>query len=204
MKWNGIVSQRENTRMQIRLTTENSTHATSTQATRQGQMKVPRARAACAVARRLAPRVKARPAGSECHSPADSGVRGRCRLAPPAFRDGSSAVASSSAAASRAAAAGDGSGAMIAGVCWRGRNRAPSLRPVATVCRSRPAVPSLRGELVSLTTNRLDQVETEFRAEAADADIDHVGAGIEVIPPHRGEQLPFGHRLPYVLHELTQ
>ena len=45
MKWNGIVSQCENTRMKIRFTTEKRAHATSTQATRHGQLKVPRSRA---------------------------------------------------------------------------------------------------------------------------------------------------------------
>jgi hypothetical protein len=59
--------------MHTRLATENSTHATSTQATRHGQAKLPRARAARALARRLTPRVRAHPAGSECHSPAGSG-----------------------------------------------------------------------------------------------------------------------------------
>src|SRR5258707_391544 len=87
----------------------------------------------------------------------------------------------------------------------RCRARASRARmPMARVCLSHPAIASLRGELVSFTTHRLDQVETEFGAEAADADVDHVGAGIEVVPPHRREQLPLGHRLPGVLHELTE
>src|SRR5882757_512876 len=137
MKWNGTVSQCENTRMASRFAAENSAQTTSTQATRHGQLKLPRARAARAVARRLATRVKASPAGSECHRPAATGA------------------AASRGVTFSGAATGDGSGPRArVGVCWRSR--------------SHPAIPSLRGELVSLTTHRLDQVETEFRAEAAD------------------------------------
>ena len=89
MKWNGIVSQCENTRMRIRFSTENKTHATSTQATRHGQLKAPGSlsrswtRAARALARRLTLLVKASPAGSECHSPAGSGARGQDRPDSP-------------------------------------------------------------------------------------------------------------------------
>ncbi len=151
MKWNGIVSQCEKTTMQSRFTTENRAHATSTQATRHGQLKLPRAWAARALARRLAPRVKASPAGSECHSPAARGARDRGRLVSPV-----PSGAASRTAVSCGAAAGDGSGARaLPGACGRSRTREASLRPVATVCRSRPAFPSLRGELISLTTHRL-------------------------------------------------
>src|SRR5580704_5758590 len=182
MKWNGMVSQCENTRMRIRFTTENRTQATSTQATRHGQLKVPRspsrsrARDARALARRLALLVKASPAGSECHSPAGSGARGRDLPGPPGYGPGSAGPASIDPGASGAGASGGG-----------GSGVAP-----------------LRGELISLTTHRLDQAEAEFRAKAADADVDHVGTGIEVVSPHRGEQLPFGYRLPRVFHQLTE
>ncbi len=46
MKWNGTVSQCENTRMASRFSTENRAQATSTQATRHGQLKLPRSPAA--------------------------------------------------------------------------------------------------------------------------------------------------------------
>jgi hypothetical protein len=138
MKWNGIVSQFENTRMAARFTTENSAQATSTQATRQGQLKLPRARD--------------RPAftGAASWSAASTGA------APKG-------VAISGAVSSGAAAgAGSEPMALLLGACCRNRSRAPSLTPVALGCRSHPASPSLRGELISLTTHRLDQVEPEF------------------------------------------
>src|SRR5580698_4671000 len=60
----------------------------------------------------------------------------------------------------------------------RGRNR--------LVCAGL-ASPASRGELVSLTAHRFDQVEAQLRAEPADAHVDHVRAGVEVIAPDRGE-----------------
>ena len=157
MKWNGIVSQREKTRMQSRLAAEKTPHTRSTQATRQGQPKPSRAAAGARVTgpptgwRRPGPRAKGSPDGSECHSPAGRAVRSRERPAS--------------------------SGSML---------------------------PASRRELVSLTTHRLDQAEAELGAEPPDADVHDVGAGIEVVPPHGREQLPLGHRLAHMFHQLAE
>src|SRR5450755_4802589 len=43
------------------------------------------------------------------------------------------------------------------------------------------------GQLIALTTHRLDQLEPELRAEPPYAHVDDVRAGIEFEPPHRGQ-----------------
>src|ERR1700722_13236052 len=53
----------------------------------------------------------------------------------------------------------------------------------------------LVNELIALTPDRLDQVEAELGADAPDAHVHHVGAGVEVVAPDGGEQRPLGHRL---------
>src|SRR4030081_1851913 len=54
------------------------------------------------------------------------------------------------------------------------------------------------------TAHRLDQVEPEFRPPPPHADVDHVGAGVEVVPPDRRQQLIFGDRMTSVPHELPE
>src|SRR6266849_4121677 len=54
------------------------------------------------------------------------------------------------------------------------------------------------------TAHRLDQVEPELRPQPPHADVDHVGAGVEVVPPDRRQQLIFGDRMTSVPHELPE
>src|SRR5262245_28862865 len=73
----------------------------------------------------------------------------------------------------------------------------------ASWCRRWPGTAS-GGELVALTTHRLDQFEAELGAQPAHADVHHVRAGVEVVSPYGGEQLALAHRLARVLHQLPQ
>src|SRR5580692_177062 len=59
----------------------------------------------------------------------------------------------------------------------------------------------LRSELIPGTAHRLDQVETELRPEPPHADVDDVGAGVEVVSPDGRQQLLLAHRLARVLHQ---
>src|ERR1700733_8806707 len=63
---------------------------------------------------------------------------------------------------------------------------------------------SLVDKLIALTPHGLDQFEAELGAEAPDAHVYHVRAGIEVVAPHGGEQAVLGHQLPGVLGELAE
>src|SRR5215471_5634525 len=92
-----------------------------------------------------------------------------------------------------------------------GQRRPEAPGPGQSVARSVPASWWRRwpgtasgGELVALTTHRLDQFEAELGAQPAHADVHDVGAGVEVVPPHGGEQLALAHRLARVLHQLPQ
>src|ERR1035441_1005070 len=62
----------------------------------------------------------------------------------------------------------------------------------------------LGGELISRTAHRLDQLESQLRPQPPHADVNHVGAGIEVVSPDGGEQLFLAHRLASMLHELLE
>src|SRR5580704_12758485 len=60
--------------------------------------------------------------------------------------------------------------------------------------QKRPAMPpSVVGELVTFTTYRLDQVEAELGPQASYAHVDHVGARVEVVSPHAGQQPALGY-----------
>src|SRR5215471_19332342 len=59
-------------------------------------------------------------------------------------------------------------------------------------------------KLVPGTSHRLDQVESELRAQPPDAHVDHVGAGVEVVAPDRGQQLVLRHRVARVPHKLAE
>src|SRR5215467_10472399 len=63
---------------------------------------------------------------------------------------------------------------------------------------------SSRCELITLTTNRLDQLEAQLGPEPPDTDVHHVGAGVEVVAPDRREQLALAHRVARVFHQLPQ
>src|SRR5271167_145913 len=52
--------------------------------------------------------------------------------------------------------------------------------------------PSVVGELVTFTAYRLDQVEAELGPQASYAHVDHVGARVEVVSPHAGQQPALG------------
>src|SRR5579859_779293 len=72
---------------------------------------------------------------------------------------------------------------------------------------SRPSAGVLRladREPISLTPHRGDEVVAELRAQSPHAHADDVRAGLELIPPHRREELPLGHRLAGVVHQLAQ
>src|SRR4249920_3052254 len=72
----------------------------------------------------------------------------------------------------------------------------PTRSTVRSTARSwcgRPPGTTSAGELVALTTHRLDQVEPELGAQPPDADVHHVRARVEVVSPDRGEQLAFAH-----------
>src|SRR6266704_4515421 len=60
------------------------------------------------------------------------------------------------------------------------------------------------GEPVTLTAHRLYQGEPELRPEPPDADVDDVGARIELDAPYRRQQLALGHRVPAMLHQGAQ
>src|SRR5712691_2260946 len=70
------------------------------------------------------------------------------------------------------------------------------------------AVPAAGGrsgrEAVTLTAHRLNQGEPDLRPEPPDANVDDVGAGIELDAPDRRQQLALGHRIPAVLHQGAQ
>src|SRR5581483_8794228 len=68
-------------------------------------------------------------------------------------------------------------------------------RPGSTT--GRPA--SATGKLVALTAHRLDQAEPELGPQPPHAHVDHVGARVEVVAPHAGQQLALGHGLAVVL-----
>ena len=61
----------------------------------------------------------------------------------------------------------------------------PEMRP------ARP--PSVVGELVTFTAYRLDQAEAELGPQASYAHVDHVGARVEVVSPHAGQQPALGY-----------
>src|SRR6516164_8858371 len=64
--------------------------------------------------------------------------------------------------------------------------------------------PSVVGKLIALTAHRLDQAEAEFGPQPPHAHVDHVGARVEVVSPHAGQQPALGHRLTGVLRQLAQ
>src|ERR1700761_8781157 len=63
---------------------------------------------------------------------------------------------------------------------------------------------TLGRKLVTDTTHRPDQFEAKFGPEPPDADVDHVGARVEVVAPDQLEQLILRHRLAGMLHELPE
>src|SRR5438046_827980 len=86
-----------------------------------------------------------------------------------------------------------------------GRNGQLSLmanRPSPPMRPARP--PSAVGKLIALTAYRLDQAEAELGPQAPHAHVDHVGARVEVVSPHAGQQPALGHRLAEVLRQLAQ
>src|SRR4029453_12617585 len=60
------------------------------------------------------------------------------------------------------------------------------------------------GDSISLTPHGRDRVGAQFRPEPAHIDVDHVGAGIEVVLPDRRQQPLLGYGGAPVLHELAQ
>src|SRR5690242_1742465 len=86
-----------------------------------------------------------------------------------------------------------------------GRNGQLSLTadlPSPEMRSARP--PSVVAKLIALTAYRLDQAEAELGSQAPDAHVDHVGARVEVVSPHAGQQPALGHRLTVVLGQLAQ
>src|ERR687885_2714704 len=57
---------------------------------------------------------------------------------------------------------------------------------------------------VPLATNRSDHFRAELGPQPGDVDVDHVGAGVEVVPPDRGEQPLLRNGLAGVSHQLAQ
>src|SRR5512132_164273 len=49
-----------------------------------------------------------------------------------------------------------------------------------------------------------DQLRPELGPQSADVDVDHIGPGVEVVPPDRREQLLLGDRLASVPHQLAE
>src|SRR5580700_9860535 len=86
-----------------------------------------------------------------------------------------------------------------------GANRSPTTSDHCTtsLCPS-PAPVSVADKLVALTAHRLDQAEAQLGPQPAYADVHHVGAGVEIVAPHAGQQLPLGYRLANVLGQLPQ
>src|SRR5580704_4827705 len=83
-----------------------------------------------------------------------------------------------------------------------GRNGQLSLmanRPSPPMRSARP--PSAVGKLIALTAYRLDQAEAELGPQAPHAHVDHVGARVEVVSPHAGQQPALGHRLAEMLRQ---
>src|SRR6266536_1625253 len=70
-------------------------------------------------------------------------------------------------------------------------------------CRSGQAERSTR-DAIALTPHGQDRLHPELRAQAADVDVDDVGAGVEVVSPDGREQPLLGDGLPLVLHQLAQ
>ena len=64
-----------------------------------------------------------------------------------------------------------------------------------------PGRSGLRGEAVPHPTHGLDDAVAELAAQVADVDVDDVGAGVEVVAPHVGEQLLAGQHLAGVAQE---
>src|ERR1700680_807403 len=54
------------------------------------------------------------------------------------------------------------------------------------------------------STNGLDQLAAKLGPQTADVDVDDVGARIEVISPHVGQNAFLGQRLTSAPHELTE
>ena len=55
---------------------------------------------------------------------------------------------------------------------------------------------------VSLSPDRLDEVRSQLRPKPSNVHVHDVGAGVEVVSPHRIEQALLRHGLSRVLHEL--
>jgi hypothetical protein len=58
--------------------------------------------------------------------------------------------------------------------------------------------------LVTFTAHRFDQVETEFRSQAAYTHVDDVRSGVEVVPPYRGQKPDLGYRLAGMIGQFPQ
>src|SRR5580658_5635246 len=76
--------------------------------------------------------------------------------------------------------------------------------PAAGCPISLRAARPLRGQPVTRTTHRLNQVEPELGPQPPDADIHDVRSRVEVDAPHGGQQLVLRDRLAGMFHELSQ
>src|SRR5271165_7010888 len=54
-------------------------------------------------------------------------------------------------------------------------------------------LPSVVGELVTFTADRLDEAEAELGPQASHAHVNHVRARVEVVSPHAGQQPALGY-----------
>src|SRR6266511_3259530 len=64
--------------------------------------------------------------------------------------------------------------------------------------------PSATIDLVPLAAHRPDRLRAELRPQPSHVDVDHVGAGVEVVLPDRGEQPLLGDGLARMLHQLAE
>src|SRR5213594_1632954 len=63
---------------------------------------------------------------------------------------------------------------------------------------------SSRIDSIPLAAYGRDGLRPELCAQPANIDVHHVGSGIEVVPPHRGEQAFLGYGPPGPLHQFLQ
>ena len=106
-------------------------------------------------------------------------------------------------------------GAMFLAMVWHAQRRRSAMatrlasaKPTQTRSsqRRRSGQPkrSVRGDSIPLTSHGRDRVGAQLGPEPAHIDVDHVGAGIEVVLPDRRQQPLLGDGIAVVLHELAQ
>src|SRR6266550_7718311 len=82
--------------------------------------------------------------------------------------------------------------------------KAPQATSTTGGSRSGHSTRSTHRKLVPPSAYGRDGLVAKLRPQSAHVDVDHVGSGLEVVPPHRGEQSLFRQHDTRAAHQLPQ